>query len=92
MRSILYLSNVTQLVSIPHLHDLVVLHGGTLSTIALTNLLAPNQRTSALMQAATQLSDPKDGHVFAVCGGVIGGRSVGMCYFICNAILSSMPF
>lgn len=77
MRSILQLPDVTQLVSVPHMHDLVVLHGGTLSTISLTNLLAANQRTSALMRTATQLSNPKDGHVFAACGGVIDGHSVG---------------
>lgn len=84
MRSILNLSDVTQLVSVPDMHDLVVLHGGNLSTISLAHLLVANQRTSALMQTATQLSDPKDGHVFAVCSGVVGSRSVGTCYFIPN--------
>ncbi|KAG9104859.1 hypothetical protein FRC06_008089 [Ceratobasidium sp. 370] len=76
LRLIRPLLNITKVISIPGMQDLIVLYGGSLIRLSVASLLASNQRTSFLEQTAVELSDPADGFVFAVCGGVIEGRSV----------------
>ncbi|KAG8741396.1 hypothetical protein FRC10_002916 [Ceratobasidium sp. 414] len=76
LRLIRPISNITKIISIPGMQDLVVLHGGTLIRLSVTRLLASNQPTSLLEQTAVELSDPADGFVFAVCGGVVEGSPV----------------
>ncbi|KAG8682452.1 hypothetical protein FRC09_016763 [Ceratobasidium sp. 395] len=76
LRLIRPLVNVVKIISVPGMEDLVVLHGGSLLRLSVASLLASNQRTSFLEQTAFEISDPTDGPVLAVCGGVVEGRSV----------------
>ncbi|KAG8694569.1 hypothetical protein FRC09_009767 [Ceratobasidium sp. 395] len=76
LRLIRPLVNVTKVVSVPGMEDLVVLHGGSLLRLSVASLLASNRRTSFLEQTALEISDPADGPVLAVCGGVVEGRLV----------------
>ncbi|KAG8705005.1 hypothetical protein FRC08_001902 [Ceratobasidium sp. 394] len=76
LRLIRPLLNITKIISVPGMQDLIVLYGGSLIRLSVASLLASNQRTSFLEQTAIELSDPADGFVFAVCGGVIEDRPV----------------
>jgi hypothetical protein len=77
LRLIRPLLNITKLVSIPGMEDLIILHGGSLSRLSIAGLLASNNRSSLLEQTSVEVSDPGDGQVFAVCGGMVQSRSVG---------------
>lgn len=78
--SVLPVTGVDQLVCVPDVHSLIVLHGGTLSELPMDSLMSSNQRSPLSTGTAMPLplSDPSDGFVSAVCAGVVNGCSTGM--------------
>ncbi|CUA75969.1 Rho1 guanine nucleotide exchange factor 2 [Schizosaccharomyces pombe 972h-] [Rhizoctonia solani] len=51
---------------------LMIVHGGSLSVLPVDNLLGPNRRSSFLEDKGIPLSNPSDGYVSGVTGGMVG--------------------
>ncbi|CAE7224839.1 unnamed protein product [Rhizoctonia solani] len=64
-------SGVSQILHVSPI-GLVILHGGSLSVLPVHSILSPSRKSSFLEDKEIALSNPSDGYVSAMSGGIVG--------------------